>query len=139
MDLGIKDKLFIVTGASAGLGNGVAKALLNENAKIIAIAREPGKLNELAKSFPRRVEQVAGDVTQSETIGKIVKQLNGRNLAGLLVNAGGPPAKSFLETDLTDWDTAYQCLLRWKVGLTKALLPVFRQQKYGRIVYVESD
>ena len=39
---------------------------------------------------------------------------------------------------LRDWDAAYQNLLRWKVELTKALLPVFRQQKYGRIVFVES-
>ncbi len=138
MDLGIKDRLFVVTGATAGLGNGVATALLNENASIIAVARDQKKLDELSKSFSGRVEQVAGDVTQSETIDKIVKQLKGRYLVGLLVNAGGPPAKSFLETDLSDWDAAYQSLLRWKVELTKALLPVFRQQKYGRIVFVES-
>ena len=138
MDLGIKDRLFIVTGASAGLGNGVAKALLNENANIIAVARDQNKLDEFSESFPGRVEQVAGDLIKSDTIDKIVNQLNGRYLAGLLVNAGGPPAMSFLETDLADWDAAYQNLLRWKVGLTKAFLSVFRQQKYGRIVFVES-
>ena len=52
MDLGIKDRLFIITGATAGLGNGVAKALLNENANIIAVARDAGKLDELSKAFP---------------------------------------------------------------------------------------
>lgn len=138
MDLGIKDKLFVVTGASAGLGKGVAEVLLYENASIIAVARDQSKLEELAMAFPGRVELLAGDVTQSDTIEKIVNRLKGRYLSGVLVNAGGPPAKSFIETSLADWDAAYQNLLRWKVELIKALLPVFRQQKYGRIVYVES-
>lgn len=138
MDLGIKNKLFVVTGASAGLGKGVAEALLNDNASVIAVARDQRKLEEIAKAYPGRVEPLPGDVTQSDTIDKIVNRLNGRYLSGLLVNAGGPPAKSFIETSLADWDAAYQNLLRWKVELTKALLPVFRQQKYGRIVFVES-
>lgn len=138
MDLGIKDKLFVVTGASAGLGKGVAEALLNDNASVIAVARDQRKLEEFAKAYPGRVEPLPGDVSQSDTINKIVNRLNGRYLSGLLVNAGGPPAKSFIETSLADWDAAYQNLLRWKVELTKALLPVFRQQKYGRIVFVES-
>ncbi|MEA2105971.1 MAG: hypothetical protein U9P82_04540 [Bacteroidota bacterium] len=33
-------------------------------------------------------------------------------IAGIFVNAGGPPAKSFMETEITDWDEAYQKLLR---------------------------
>jgi 3-oxoacyl-[acyl-carrier protein] reductase len=56
MDLGIKDKLFIVTGATSGLGNGVARTLLDENAKIIAIARDNARLNEFAGSFPGQIE-----------------------------------------------------------------------------------
>jgi 3-oxoacyl-[acyl-carrier protein] reductase len=43
-----------------------------------------------------------------------------------------------LETNLDDWDTAYNSLLRWKVELIKALLPTFQNQNYGRIVFIES-
>ena len=138
MDLGIKDKLFIVTGATSGLGNGVARALLDENAKIIAIARDNARLNEFAGKFPGQIEPIQGDVTQTGTIQKILKQLGSRYLNGVLINAGGPPAKSFLETNLDDWDAAYNNLLRWKVELIKALLPTFQNQNYGRMAFIES-
>jgi 3-oxoacyl-[acyl-carrier protein] reductase len=138
MDLGIKDKLFIVTGATSGLGNGVARALLKEKAKIIAVARNAEKLDVFSKEFPGQVEVLSGDVTQMETIQKLVQQSGSRDLDGILINAGGPPAKSFFETNLDDWDTAYQSLLRWKVALVKALLPKFQSQKYGRIAFIES-
>jgi 3-oxoacyl-[acyl-carrier protein] reductase len=138
MNLGIENKLFIVTGATSGLGNGVAVALLNENARVIAVARDEGKLNEFTMKFAGNVESIKGDVTQPLTIKKILNQLGNRSLSGLLVNAGGPPAKSFLETSLDDWDTSYNQLLRWKVELTKALIPKFLNQNYGRIAFIES-
>lgn len=138
MDLEIKDKLFIVMGASSGLGKGVAVNLLNDGARIIAIGRDPQKLNELADNFPGQVEIYPGDSFDPNFIETIPTLLKGKELSGLLVNAGGPPAGSFLETPLENWDTAYHNVLRWKVQLTQLLLPVFRKQKYGRIVYVES-
>lgn len=139
MDLKIKDRLFIVCGASSGLGKGVAEALLNEGAKIIAVARDAEKLSQWAGRFPSRIETMADDVTLPGFADRMIKKIDGRKLSGLLINAGGPPAKSFLETDLADWDNAYQMLLRWKVELTQKLLPVFRKQKYGRLLYIESE
>jgi len=139
MDLRIKDKLFIVTGATSGLGKGVAKALLNEGAIVIAVARDKNKLDSFSNDYPGNVEPVQGDITKSETIKKLIGHVGDRYINGLLVNAGGPPAKSFLETDLTDWDEAYQNILKWKVEITKAFLPIFRSQEYGRIVYIESS
>ena len=139
MDLEIKDKLFIVTGATSGLGKGVAVALLNDGAKVIAIARDTKKLNNLSNEFPGQVEELQGDITHSDTIQRLFEKLGNRFLNGILVNAGGPPAKSFLETDLADWDDAYQKILKWKVALTKTFLPVFEAQKYGRFVFIESE
>jgi len=139
MNLGLKNKLFIITGATSGLGNGVAKALLNENANIIGVARNNEKIEAIAKEFPGQFEPLTGDVFLTETIQKIMQQVGNRYLHGILINAGGPPAKSFLETELSEWDTAYNSLLRWKVELTKAVVPKFLSQKYGRIVYIESS
>jgi 3-oxoacyl-[acyl-carrier protein] reductase len=138
MDIGVEGKLFIVTGATSGLGNGVARALLYESAKIIAVARDKKKLNDFAKQFPGQIESIQGDITQEETIQKVLNQLGDRYLSGILVNAGGPPAMSFNETNLNDWDKAYHTLLRWKVELVKALLPKFQSQNYGRLVFIES-
>ena len=55
MDLQIKDKLFIVTGATSGLGNGVARALLNEEAKVISVARDEEKLQNFIQEKHFRI------------------------------------------------------------------------------------
>lgn len=138
MDLGIKNKMFIVTGATSGLGNGVAQALIKEGARIIAVARDSERLMRFESENRGKVESFQGDITEPETIEKLIQYMGDRYLSGILVNAGGPPAKSFLETVLEDWDTAYRNLLRWKVDLISSLMPVFIRQKYGRIVFIES-
>jgi 3-oxoacyl-[acyl-carrier protein] reductase len=138
MDLQLKSRLFVVGGATAGFGGAIARALAMEDAKVIAIARNPTKLNELKSQFPHNIETLRADITLPETCAAIEAAIGGRYLDGLVVNAGGPPAKSFLETNMQDWDAGYANVLRWKIDLTKALLPKFRKQLYGRVVFVES-
>ena len=65
-------------------------------------------------------------------------QIGKRDLEGVVINAGGPPASSFMETKLKDWDDAYDNVLRWKVKLTKEIIPVLSKNKYGRLLYIES-
>lgn len=79
-----------------------------------------------------------GDLTTSDTIDHITAMAADYNINGILMNSAGPPAKSFSETNMEDWDTAYRSLLRWKVELTKKILPHFIKKQYGRIVYIES-
>ncbi len=139
MDLGIKDKLFIVTGATSGLGNGCARALLTDGANIIAVARDVEKLDKFYNEYPKQITKLCGDISKSATINQLIELVGDKYLDGILVNAGGPPAKSFLETNLEDWDTAYKTILRWKVEITKAFLPKLISQQYGRVVYIESQ
>lgn len=139
MDLKIKDKTFIVCGATSGFGLGVAKHLLNDGAKVIAVARGEEKLNELKDAYGSKVDILVGDVTESSTIKTLVKSVREIELGGILVNAGGPPAMKFAESKLSDWDDAYQKVLRWKIEITQALLPKFVKQAYGRFVYIESS
>lgn len=139
MNIRIKDQLFIVGGATSGLGRAVAEALLAEGAIILAVARREEQLRELQSHAPDKIEIIAGDLSQSETIKKLVEKVGVRQVHGILVNAGGPPAKTVLETTLQDWDTAYKSLLRWKVELTQTFIPQMIQAKYGRIVFIESS
>lgn len=138
MDLDIKNKLFLVGGATGGFGNSVAKALLGEGAGIIAVARNKAKLEELKALVPGRVSVIAADLTRQDTIEKIIQAIGASSLDGVFVNAGGPPPRSFLETEMNDWDNSYKTILRWKIDLLKALLPKFTEQQYGRIVLLES-
>jgi 3-oxoacyl-[acyl-carrier protein] reductase len=138
MNLQLNSKFFVVCGATAGFGGAIARALLDEGAKVLAIARTAEKLKELHLKFPDQVETLQADITLPETLASIMKAIGTRRIDGLLVNAGGPPAKAFLETNIDDWDTGYKTLVRWKVDLIQTLLPLFRKQQYGRIVFVES-
>ena len=137
MDLKINDQLYIVTGASSGFGKEIAIALAKEKAKVIAVARRAEILDEMAHEYPT-IEPFPGDIMDSSTISALKDYIGERILKGILVNAAGPPTGSFLETKMDDWDNAYQSILRWKIELTKTFLPKLQEQKYGRLVYIES-
>jgi 3-oxoacyl-[acyl-carrier protein] reductase len=138
MNLEIKDELFFVSGATSGFGKAIAIALLKEGAKLIINARGEENLQKMKSEFPDNVETLAGDITTDAILSKLQRQIGDRHLSGLLVNAGGPPAVSFIKSDMAQWDDAYKKVLRWKVKLTQTFLPKLMEQNYGRIVYIES-
>lgn len=138
MDLGLKDKLFVVTGATSGFGKAIADGLVNEGANVIINARGEEKLIAAKAAHSDQIDFIAGDITSDATISALINMIGDKKLDGILINAGGPPAKSFVATELGDWDDAYKNILRWKVKLTQALLPKLMEQSYGRIVYIES-
>ncbi len=138
MNLQIKNQLFIIGGATSGFGKAIAEALLAEGANIIAVARGEEKLKTLQASAPTQVEVIAGDISDNAMIKQLINIVDNRQLHGMVINAGGPPAKTVLETTLEDWDTAYKNILRWKVAITQAFVPKMMEQKYGRVLYIES-
>lgn len=138
MNLELTDQLFIVCGATSGFGKAIAHQLLDEGAAVIAVARNREQLHELYDQH-KKAEVVVGDITQSFTIEQLKQQVADRTLHGMVVNAGGPPAKTVLETTLEDWDDAYAKILRWKVELTQTFVPAMINAGYGRIVYIESS
>ena len=137
MDLHLKNKLFIVTGASSGFGRAIASMLSQEDAFVIAVARGMDKLKALQDEHPA-IEVLSLDMTQPESLNSLVESVGERDLNGIVVNAGGPPAKAFLETNMEDWDRAYQQVLRWKVDLAQTFLPLFEKNNYGRYLFIES-
>ena len=139
MDLRLKDQLFIIGGATSGFGLAVAEALLSEGAHIIAIARNEEKLAALLAAYPGQTTTFAGDITAAGEVQRLITQTGNRTVHGILVNSGGPPAKTVAETTLEDWDAAYYSQLRWKVELVKALVPKMIESQYGRVLFLESS
>jgi 3-oxoacyl-[acyl-carrier protein] reductase len=137
MDLHLKNKLFIVCGASSGFGRAIASMLSQEEAEVIAVARGMDKLQTLKDEYPA-IEVLPLDITQPDSLKSLVEYVGERDLNGVVVNAGGPPAKAFLETNMGDWDHAYQQVLRWKVDLVQTFLPLFEKNNYGRYLFIES-
>lgn len=139
MDLKINDQRFVVCGASSGFGRAIAELLLDEGAEVIAIARREQKLNELKETYPDQVRTVVGDLTEDDTHNKIEAAIGNDQLHGVVVNAGGPPALSPLETAIFDWDQAYENVMRWKIELVLRLVSYFTSKNYGRILFIESQ
>ncbi len=138
MDLQLKQKLFLVGGATSGFGNSVARTLLAEGAHIIAVARSAENLSEFQLLYPEQIEAINGDIMESEIVDEIINIIGSRNLDGILINAGGPPAMQVLETTIEDWDLAWFTVVRWKIDLVLKLIPKLRKQQYGRILFLES-
>lgn len=139
MDLQLKDKHFLVSGATSGFGKAIAEQLLAEGAEVTIVARGQDRVRAFEAAYPGRVTGIVGDITTDATITAVMDTIGSRALDGALINAGGPPAKALLETSMDDWDDAYRRILRWKVKLTQELLTIFTARSYGRLLYIESS
>jgi 3-oxoacyl-[acyl-carrier protein] reductase len=139
MKLNIDQQLFVVCGATSGFGLAVLKNLVEDGAKVIAIARGEESLLKLKEQYPNSIEIFCADITSSANIAQLREKIGARKLSGAFINAGGPPAMKALDTKMEDWDNAYHQLLRWKVELTHTLVPIMIKEGYGRMVYLESS
>lgn len=139
MDLQLTNKFFIVTGAGSGFGRAIAEQLLQEGAEVLAVART----EEVLKSFQnqhdaQKLHILSGDITRHEVQQEVIHFIASKQLSGLVVNAGGPPAGAFLELEMDAWDEAYRQVLRWKVALLQQTIPIFRKkQLWPHCIYRE--
>jgi len=138
MNLKLSNQRFIVCGASSGFGQAIAKQLLLEGAHVIVVARRGDKLRELYRNFKNQVEIIEGSLIYSDTLEAIEKAASSGELHGVVFNAGGPPTGTPLETDMKDWDAAWQLVMRWKIDLALRLAPLLVDTGYGRMLFIES-
>ncbi|NBB75984.1 MAG: SDR family NAD(P)-dependent oxidoreductase, partial [Bacteroidetes bacterium] len=139
MDLKITDQHFIVCGASSGFGEAIARKLLVEGAFVTLVARRESLLYEKFDHFKDQTAVIGGSLIYSDTLDKIEKAANKKKLHGIVLNAGGPPTGSPLQTDMKDWDAAWQLVMRWKIDLSLRLAPLLVEKGYGRMLFIESQ
>ena len=145
MDYGLKGKVALVCGASAGMGRAVAQAFAREGADLFLAARREDALAALADELRRahgvKVLFGTGDLSNSDDTSRILEehhQAFGR--ADILVtNAGGPPSGSFEEVSTEDflrkgWELTFMSSVR----MIRGILPGMRERKWGRIVAITS-
>lgn len=138
MDLGLQGKTIAVGGASSGLGKAIAECLVGEGATVVGIARSRDKLAALAAQHGGQFIAHPADLSDGAAVRKLITLLEGMGVHGCVLNSGGPPPGTIDEVDLEDWDTSYRSTLRWKIQLSKGLLPTLRKQGKGSLLFIES-
>lgn len=139
MDLKLTNQRFIIRGASSGFGEAIARQLLTEGAETILVARRGDLLREKFEHFSSKIDIVQGSLIYEDTIDQIENAAKSGELHGVLFNAGGPPTGTPLQTDLKDWDSSWQLVMRWKIDLALRLAPILVEKEYGRMLFIESQ
>lgn len=144
MDLGLKDKVALVTASSKGLGRACALALAREGAKAAICARDGKALkvaaDEIVMATGSEVLAIPADMTNSRDIQQVVKETvkHFGKLHILVTNAGGPPAGNFADFEDKQWQEALNLTLMSAVRLIRAALPYMQQEGWGRIINITS-
>ena len=144
MDLGLKDKVAFVAGASKGLGKAVAMELSKEGAKVAICAREhpelPKAVEEIRSLTGGEVIGIAADLSISEQARDFIRRgLEHFGTVDILVNnAGGPPDRKFLDIDEDLWNFAFRLILLSAITMTREAVPAMIEKRWGRIINLTS-
>jgi 3-oxoacyl-[acyl-carrier protein] reductase len=138
MDLQIKGRRALVTGASKGLGRAIAGALADEGASVAVCARNGEAIARAASEIGGRgfVAELGKEGAVDALVADVRQALGGVDI--LVINTGGPPGAGF--DGITDamWRESYEGLWMSTVQLIRAVLPEMRERRWGRILLVTS-
>ena len=144
MDLGIRDKIALVTAASKGLGRGSAVALAGEGCRVAISARTQADIEQAAKEIAAEtgaeVVPFVGDMSKADDIDRLLGAVRARLGEPDIVvcNAGGPPAGNFSTIKLDQFLPAVELSMMSSIRMTYAVVPAMVQKGWGRIVYITS-
>ena len=132
--------VFLVSGASRGLGLEIAAAALQAGHQVVAGARRESALDRLAREYGERIAVVPLDVTDGQAAQAAVATAVERfgRLDVLVNNAGYANVGAIEDVDFEDFRAQVDTNLLGVVRLTQAALPVMRAQRSGRIIQVSS-
>jgi NAD(P)-dependent dehydrogenase (short-subunit alcohol dehydrogenase family) len=133
-------QVWLITGSSRGLGRALADAVLSAGHSLVATARRPDQLADLAERYGSRVHLAALDVVNAAAARAAVQaavRMFG-HLDVLVNNAGYGDVQSIEDTSDSDFREQIEVNLFGVVNVTRAVLPVMREQGWGHIINVSS-
>ena len=144
MDLGIRDRVAVVTGGDSGMGLKSAEYLLREGVRVVLTDKEKGPLDEAIKSLSGlgEVVAVAADLTRPRDVDRLAKEAEAAfGKAHILVHAAGitGPTGDFLDLTEADWQTAIDADFLAATRVLRAFLPGMKALGWGRVVLFSSE
>ncbi|CAM5684850.1 SDR family oxidoreductase [Streptomyces coeruleorubidus] len=122
MDLGLKDRVYVVTGATRGLGNATARELVADGAKVVVSGRDEKSVAEAAAALGPNAVGVAVDNADPDAPAMLIaaaREHFGR-FNGVLVSVGGPPAGFVSDNTDDQWQAAFESVFLGAVRLARA-------------------
>jgi NAD(P)-dependent dehydrogenase (short-subunit alcohol dehydrogenase family) len=131
---------WLITGSSRGIGRALAEAVLQAGHRLVATARDPKQLEDLSDRFGKSVCVTPLDVTDpadaDRAVQTAVHEFGGLDV--LVNNAGYGNVNSVEDTPLEDFRAQIETNLFGTIIVTKAAIPLMREQRSGRIIQISS-
>jgi len=144
MNLGLKDRVALVAASSQGIGRATAEAFAAEGCLVAMCARNRETLQAAAEKIRKQygVEVLADafDVTDAAAVGRFVSAVAEKfgSVDICVTNAGGPPARGFLDATLEEWQRALEANFLSTVYFAREVIPHMQRKRWGRIITVTS-
>ena len=145
MNFGIKGKYALIGGASKGLGKACAFALAEEGVNIAICARNKEALFQTADEIRSRcgvqVLPILADLSDVENIkNNVIQEVMSKfeKIDILIINSGGPAPGNLNDLSKHDWSDSYNSVFNYVVELYEYILPIMKENQWGRIVNITS-
>ena len=146
MDLGLKERVAIIGGSSKGLGKAIATSLAKEGTYVTICARTESELRKAEMEIARSATQqhvlaIPADLSQIDDIKRVLRDTYNRfeRLDIVVNNTGGPPAFKPSELEDSQWYEALEQNFLSAVRMSKEVIPLMKQQRWGRIINLLSN
>jgi 3-oxoacyl-[acyl-carrier protein] reductase len=123
MDLGLADRVYILTGASRGLGFATAEALVADGAKVVISARDSDRLSAAAESLGDSAVGVVADLADPSVPQQLIDTAMSRfgRLDGALISVGGPSVGSVASLSDEQWRNAFETVFLGSIRLARTV------------------
>ncbi len=132
----LTDSNVLLTGATGGIGQAIARALAQRGARLILTGRREGVLHQLADELEARA--VACDLSDREAVTRVGEEAVAAGVEVLIANAGLPASGALVDLTQKQIDQMLEVNLRAPVALARAIAPSMIDRGRGHMVFVSS-